>query len=131
MNEPDRTGRHLDQHIASVIAKAGISRSARQLRWREAVLEARMSYSRVRDYRSPPIMEYRTVKREIHEMLRTVIEGRLTVICTPLSVQLEKIETSIEIFKILASSSGRGGPESYAPKSYRKAMHFSTGTPPL
>jgi hypothetical protein len=48
-------GRHLDQRIACVIAGAEIARSARRMRWREAVLEARMSYSRVRDYSSPPI----------------------------------------------------------------------------
>ncbi len=118
----DRAGRHLDQHIASVIAKASISRSARQMRWREAVLDARMSYSRVRDYSSPPIMEYRTVKHEAREMLRAIVEGRLTIICTPLLMQLERIGTSIEILKIFASSSGRGGPESYAPKSYRERI---------
>lgn len=109
------TGQRLDARIVEVRAQAAVVRVERAARWKAAWQEERTAWRERHGYKHAPIVNGYEVKREVHEMLRTVIEGRLMQLLTPLLVTAEHVERSILIISMLARPSGNG-PERYAPK---------------
>ena len=111
-------GERLDARIIAVRTRAEAERPARRARWNQSVKEASAAWREFSGYKRAPIIHPATVKREVHEMLRTVIDGRLMTLLAPLFVTVESIDRSLVILKILASPSN-AGPERYAPKGSR------------
>lgn len=109
-------GEHLDAKITAVRTQEVVARVERMARWNAAVQATSAAWRESFGYKHGPIMDHHMVKREVHEMLAKVIDGRLMTLFAPLFVTAESIEQSILIISMLASPSGNG-PERYAPKN--------------
>lgn len=109
------TFQRLDERIVEVRAKAAVERAQRRGRWETSVRASVAAWRERCGYKSAPIMNQYEVKREVHEMLRTVIEGRLMTLLAPSFVHVEAVDRSLRIISMLAAPSGNG-PERYAPK---------------
>lgn len=118
MLEVDYVGRHLDERIVAVRARAEAERVARRARWDASVEAASTAWLESFGYKVGTIVDDRLVQREAREMVALVMKARLLMMFAPLFVMAEGIDRSLHIVSILASPSG-AGPERYAPRELR------------
>lgn len=117
MDEPETyVGERLDARIIAIRTRAEAERPLRRERWNQSVKNTSAAWREFSGYKRGPIIDPAVVKREVHEMLRTVIDGRLMTLLAPLFVTVESIDRSLVILKILASPSN-AEPQRYAPKA--------------